>query len=176
MTDDEWQALAPLLIGDPSRGGRPADRRRLWDAIFWVACSREPWRALPAALGNPNTARRALARAAHSGVLERLLLAVSPHPLAGREALDSVAYRLLRAFRRIARAMDLRLLLMAKTLGVWTALPCLPSDLPRPGLSEIIARHAPRVLNPETRTPGLLRMLATLHRLLAGAPRLWRTR
>ncbi|WP_270938697.1 transposase, partial [Falsiroseomonas oryzae] len=63
MTEAEWTALAAVLRRD-GPGRPPRDLRATWDAVFWVACSRGPWRELPAALGRADTAHRALRRAA----------------------------------------------------------------------------------------------------------------
>lgn len=89
LTDSEWAALLPLLRPGAPLGRPPANLRRTWDAIFWVACSKTPWHHLPAHLGRPDTAHRALRRAARAGLLDRLLIAVSRHPL----ATDSLAAR-----------------------------------------------------------------------------------
>lgn len=42
LSDDEWAALNPYLL--PSGGcGRPTDKRRILNAVFWISCYREPW-------------------------------------------------------------------------------------------------------------------------------------
>jgi transposase len=169
MTDEEWDALAPLV--HPNGPGRPpADARRLWDAIFWVACSRGPWRALPDALGRADTAHRALRRHARTGTLDRLLIAASPHPLAGA-GLESLSWRILRAFRRVARLLTMAQLLLAKRLGLATALPCAPKHLPRPELVATLHRLIP--LLPKAR-PALLRWMIALHDAIPGERHLWR--
>ncbi|WP_170985234.1 transposase [Roseomonas sp. AR75] len=173
MTDAEWALLRPLVQPQASRRGRPpADARRLWDAIFWVACSREPWRALPERLGRADTAHRALRRHARNGTLDRLLIAASPHPLAGGD-FRSLAWRILRAFRRVARLLTMAQLLMAKRLGLATALPCAPEHLPRPHLSAVIHRLMPLVRGAR---PALLRWMIALHDAIPGERRLWRLR
>ncbi|WP_372616692.1 transposase [Falsiroseomonas sp.] len=172
MTDAEWSLLAPILYGDEARrrGRPPADARRLWDAIFWVACSRGPWRELPPELGRADTAHRALRRHARTGTLDRLLIAASPHPLAGGD-FASLAWRIARAFRRVARLLTMAQLLLAKRLGLATALPCAPEHLPKPYLSETIARLAAFI---RIARPKLLRHLIHLHRELEGNRRRWR--
>lgn len=81
LTDAEYELLRRHLPPERGRRGRPpADRRRTLDAIFWVACSRGPWRALPERLGRADTASRALRRWARTGHLDLLLTLV-----AGRE-------------------------------------------------------------------------------------------
>ncbi|WP_158287609.1 transposase [Falsiroseomonas bella] len=170
MTDAEWAALAPLV--QPGGPGRPAaDPRRLWDAIFWIACSREPWRALPEALGRADSAHRALRRHARNGTLDRLMIAASPHPLSGGDGLETLAWRILRAIRRVARLLTMAQLLMAKRLGLASALPCAPEHLPRPHLAATLHRLIPSL--PGAR-PALLRWMIALHDAIPGERRLWR--
>ncbi|HEV7264091.1 MAG TPA: transposase [Falsiroseomonas sp.] len=172
MTDAEWSLLAPLVTNERGRGRPPADPRRLWDAIFWVACSAGPWRELPSELGRADTAHRALRRHAQAGTLERLLLAISPHPLAGGEGFGGLAWRIARAVRRVARLVTLAQLLLAKRLGLASALPCAPEHLPSPYLSEFARRLAPLVRGAG---PKLLRALAAVHHMAIGRRDLWRT-
>jgi transposase len=52
VTDELWRAVAPLLpgkVGDPGCSAR--DNRLFLEAVFWVARSGEPWRALPPEFG-----------------------------------------------------------------------------------------------------------------------------
>lgn len=165
MTDAEWAALSPYVTRDRARGGRPSDDRRTWDAIFHVACSRDPWRCLPDVLGNPNSAHRALMRATRAGILDHLLVALSPHPLAQRGALASLAYRILRAWRRASRRVSMAALFLAKRLGLWTALPCAPVQLPWEGLSELICGEAQKLRIAGGLTRDRLQFLIGLHRL-----------
>jgi transposase len=170
MTDAEWALLAPLLARNGA-GRPPTDLRRRRDAIFWVACSRLPWRALPAGLGRADTAHRTLRRAARTRLFGRLMLLVSDYPgIGGWEALR---WRIARAIRRVSKLIGMGHLMMAKLLGLADALPCRPDQLPRPDLSETILRWAPLV-----RIPALHRIvlphLRMLHRLRAGEWRAWR--
>ena len=175
MSDAEWALLAPLVTGSlaPRPGRRPAEPRRLWDAIFWVACSKGPWRDLPVALGRADTAHRALRRHARSGLLDKLLLAVSPHPINGG-LYASLAWRIARAWRRVARLLSMAQILMAKRLGLLSALPCDPGWLPQPHLSESIRTHARLLRWLFPATPAILDYLRALHRLAAGDLRRWR--
>ncbi len=172
MTDAEWEALRPYLARDPARGGRPADHRRLWDAVFWVACSSGPWRALPEDLGTPSGAHQTLRRAARGGAFERLLKALGPR---GDRALRPLAYRLLRAFRRICRLVPLRLTLLAGWLGLTTALPCRPDRLPRPWLQDRLLAEGRKAFLPGGMTPERNSLIHTLLRLARGTYRAWRT-
>lgn len=62
MTDEEWELIADLVAPYWSPGGigRPVkvDRRRVVDAIFYVAATGCQWRALPACYPNWNTVHR----------------------------------------------------------------------------------------------------------------------
>ena len=172
LTDAEYALLLPHLAS--TRGRPPADRRRTLDAIFWVALSRHPWRALPPALGRADTAHRQLRRWAKSGTLELLLVAI-----AGQRHADPTAarltYRLCRAFRRAARLLPLAAILLARRMGLTDALPCEPRFLPKPDLSEIAQKAALAALNnPLAQPPGVFKALARLFRQAAGSPRQWR--
>src|SRR3954470_4198613 len=62
MTDEEWALIADLVAPywSPGRMGRPVtvERRRVVDAIFYVAATGCQWRALPASYPNWNTVHR----------------------------------------------------------------------------------------------------------------------
>jgi hypothetical protein len=161
LTDEEWHALEPYLRPTNKRTGRPArDRRATWDAIFWVAVTNASWQAIPPERRTaPGGAFSALAVTARTGVLSRLLLAVSRHPFAD-PALASLEYRIAATFRRAARILPPEDLLLARTLGMATALPVDPADLPPPDGALAIPAHALRGLpppappRPQRRAPG----------------------
>lgn len=153
------------------RGGRPTDHRRLWDAIFWIACARTPWRSLPEALGRPDTAHRALRRAARDGLLRFLLLAVSD--LSKRGELEPLRWRIARACRRVAKVLPLADVLLADRLGLPDALPCSADRLPRPGLSETALGWF-RLWRANPGLPGVLEELRAIHRRLLGDWKAWR--
>ncbi|MBU8543892.1 MULTISPECIES: transposase [Roseomonadaceae] len=127
MTDAEWAALSHYL--PTGRGRPPRDRRKVWDAIFWVACGTDPWAALPKDFCDYGTAHNALMYQARNGTLDRLLLAVSRHPFSD-PAMDSMEWRIVRAFRRAARQLPPYSLFMARGLGLQSALPFDPALLP----------------------------------------------
>ncbi|MBU8539088.1 transposase [Falsiroseomonas tokyonensis] len=135
LTDSEWAALCDYL---PSGIGRPPrDRRKIWNAIFWVACGTDPWAALPKDFCDYGTAHSALIYQARNGTLDRLLIAVSRHPFA-RPDMASLEWRICRAFRRAARQLSPYSLLLARNLGMESALPgpaeLLPeTPVPQPG-------------------------------------------
>jgi transposase len=173
MTDREWAALAPMLRH--AGPGRPAAApRAVWDAIFWVACSTGPWRALPAELGRADTAHRTLRRAATDKRLHQLLVGVSSHRAMAGGPLHAIAWFIVRAFRRAFRVAP-HAIAFARRLGLVSALPAAPADLPQPHLSETLAAlvrlfefHAPDVPLP------VIRALQWCHGRIAGDPRRWR--
>ncbi len=126
MTDEEWLGLSAYL---PTRGRPPRERRPNWDAIFFIATSTLPWAALPPELGRPDTAHSALIHAARTGVLERLLIATSGHPLCPAE-MDSLAWRVACAIRRASRQLPPHVLQLAHGMGLRDALPFDPALMP----------------------------------------------
>jgi transposase len=173
MGDAEWAALSDCLRRS-GRGRPPADARRLWDGIFWVACTRGPWRDLPAEFGRADTAHRTLRRAAASGALLRMLLRVSDHPLFAGDALRGIEWFVVRAYRRAFRITP-HAIAYARRLGLASALPCEPCWLPDPDLSEAVKTLARKAAKFASRPPALLRALQYLFRRAAGEPRHWRT-
>jgi len=172
ITDPEWAALAPLLRRAAPLGRPPKNLRATWDAIFWVACSKRPWRDLPQNLGRADSAHRTLRRAADSGLLDRLLTAVAQHP----KTLAPLEWRIVRAWRRAARVMSMASLSLAQTLGLASALPAPPDCIPDPTLSESITRLSKIMLAqlPHRAGQGLFGPLKTLIRAARGNPRRWR--
>jgi len=177
LTDAEWDALAPLLRS--ATGRPPRDLRTTWNGIFWIACSTHPWRALPERFGRPDTAHRALRRAAAARVLHRLLVRVSPHPLMADGPLQAIAYFVARAFRRAFRLVPGSMRL-AHHLGMATALPAGPGNLPDWSLSErlaAIAQHWRAGWEERRFRPSLpdMHLLAWLMERAGGHRKTWRT-
>jgi len=127
MTDVEWAALSTYL---PTFGRPPRDRRRTWDGIFFIATSTHPWAALPPEFGRADTVHSALIHAARTFVLDRLLMAVSRHPLAPDD-MQSMEWRVVRAVRRAARQVPAHTLELAYGLGLISALPWPPEMMPK---------------------------------------------
>jgi transposase len=151
------------------------------DAIFWVACSAGPWRALPNTYGNANSAHRMLARLAHNGVLDRLLIAASRHPMAFA-TLRSLEWRIVRAWRRACRILSVESLALARRLGLLSALPAAPWYLPNPDLLPTLWHEIRMMFLQDTagrprRCPpkAELDWLSRLHRLIGGRPSAFRT-
>jgi transposase len=196
LTDAEYATLCaflPPIEGRGRRGRRPADRRRTLDAIFWVACSQGPWKELPPELGKPDSAHRQLRRWARAGVLDRLLFAAagagprggrrrrhrSPAERLLRAALAALEYRICCAWRRMARLASVGSLLLAKRLGLWTALPCVSWFLPNPILSEtlqcvVAMLFAKLDRNLRSLPPGLLALCGRALAFAGGQPRRFR--
>jgi transposase len=92
MTDEEWELISDLVAPywKPGGMGRPVtvDRRRVVDAIFYVAATGCQWRALPECYPNWNTVHRYHLTWSRDGTWEqiahRLAEAVREHE--GRDA------------------------------------------------------------------------------------------
>jgi transposase len=188
LTDAEWDALAPILadlgcgLSTAPRAGRPAeDPRARLDAIFRAVTlkhpdgGRAPWRMLPEAFGKPDTASRTHRRWARAGLWARLLVEVA-HP-DRPPVLAALTHRICCAFRRAIRQMGLRAIVLARRLGLHSALPAPSQYLPDPDLSEIVWPLQTRLVesmlaNPGWRPPPLLfRALRGLLTLCAGRAR-----
>jgi transposase len=76
MTDEEWELIADLVAPywTPGSMGRPVtvDRRRVVDAIFYVAATGCQWRALPECYPNWNTVHRYHLTWSRDGTWERI--------------------------------------------------------------------------------------------------------
>ena len=92
MTDEEWELISDLVAPywKPGGIGRPVkvDRRRVVDAIFYVAATGCQWRALPATYPNWNTVHRYHLEWSRNGTWEKIAarLAAAVREAEGREA------------------------------------------------------------------------------------------
>jgi transposase len=165
MTDAEWHLLRPLLPGAASgRPGRPmADARARLDAIFRAVTlkrpreeggGRAPWRLLPEGFGKADTVSRTFRRWAAEGLWVRLLRLVSDRSGRPTPLILGLRYRVCCTFRRGIRALGLRGIVLARTLGLYSALPAPSTWLPDPGLSEIYRGVIDRALDRMLRDPG----------------------
>lgn len=155
LTDAEWALLAPLLPGTARGGaGRPLpDPRVRLDAIFRAVTLKGPrggrgaWTQLPEEFGRHGAVSRMFRRWAHAGLWTRLLGLVanrdgrSPAPL-----LLGLRYRVCCAFRRAYRVLGMTGILLARRLGLYSALPAPSTSLPDPDLSRIYASVISRAL------------------------------
>jgi transposase len=167
MTDAEWAFLSRLLPGTPNGGpGRPLDdpRARL-DAVFRAVTLKAPgggrgaWTQLPEAFGRHGTVARTFRRWARAGLWTTLLGLVADRDGRPPEALLlGLRYRVCCAFRRAHRLLGMAGLLLARRLGLHSALPAPSAWLPDPDLSAIyggvIARALNRVTASMTQDPG----------------------
>lgn len=88
LSDQQWQAIEPLLPA-PNRMGRPrASDRQTLDAILFVLRSGCRWEDLPPELGSATTAWRRLKTWAEQGVWEAIWRGV----LASLEAHDKLEW------------------------------------------------------------------------------------
>ena len=81
LRDDQWARMEPHCLGkatDPGRTGR--NNRLFMEAVLWKARTGCPWRDLPEAFGNWNTAFRRFRDWSQAGVFERIFEAVSDDP------------------------------------------------------------------------------------------------
>ena len=188
MTDAEWEWLRPHLPATTAGGpGRPlADARARLDAVFRAVTlkrpkeqggGRAPWRLLAEAFGKADTVSRTYRRWARLHLWAKLLCLVSdktrPTPL----VLD-LRYRACCAFRRAIRLMGLRALVLARRLGLYSALPAPSQWLPDPDLAEICVPVILRAMEKAVRDPGwrppraAWRLFHAMHRVVGGRTRI----
>jgi len=132
LNDLEWAVLLPYVFH--RTGPRVKDLRQRLDAMFWMACqpATTAWAALPAVFGKPDTVSRQFRRWAHAGTWMSLLQEVG---------LVRLASWICRAFRRATRIQGLRGILLARRLGLMSALRGPPHLVADPELSEHLLRH-----------------------------------
>ena len=159
---------APALI--------EAGLRARMDAIFHLACTTDPWRALPPEHGKPDTISRYFRRLTHAGLWEKLLEAIkenSPnHPL------NQIAPLIFRACRRAGCVRGLKFIALIRRLGFLQALNGPPHKLPDPHLSETL-RHTRLPPAPVTEPQfnaylAFLKAQRLLHRMAGGIRRIAR--
>jgi hypothetical protein len=141
------------------------------DAIFALACTTAPWRAIPADHGKADTIARYFRRLTHNGLWEKLLHVL--HQSLPNHPLRAIAPLIFRACRRAVRLRGLPFIAMIRRLGFLQALNGPPSKLPDPYLSEnlIPAIRLPRASLAAGCTAlytDLLRTLRRLHRRAGG--------
>jgi len=146
LTDAEWGFLRPLLPGAAGAGRPILDLRARLDAIFRAVTLKHPgggrgaWRQLPEEFGRHGTVARCFRRWAHLGLWTQLLGLVADR--AGRRPdplLLGLRWRICCAFRRAWRLLGLAGILLARRLGLHSALPAPSSYLPDPDLSAVYA-------------------------------------
>jgi transposase len=81
LKDEQWERVAPLLLGkagDPGRTG--SDNRLCLEVVLWMVRIGAPWRDLPEAFGSWNSVFRRFRRWAQAGIFERLFQLLSGDP------------------------------------------------------------------------------------------------
>ena len=178
LADAEWDALLPFVLVREGPGRPLKDARRRMDALFWVAASGSAWRTVPGRFGKPDTVSRHFRRLCHAGLWERLLKALARPDCP--PALLAIEHWVVSACRRAARLRGLGLLVLARRLGLLSALRAPSHLLPKPGLSELVERCLRRIVGnargrgPDAETLGALRLLHRLGKFAAGRRRLGR--
>jgi transposase len=171
LSDHEWTCLAPYLTRHlVGRGGRTRDLRARMDAIFRVAASNDPWRALPPEYGRADTAARFFRRLSREGLWQRLLEALATRAIP--DHLRALEHWICRACRRATRILGLGFIVLIRRLGFLSALRGPPHMVPNPDLTETIRSFPLRLcFEPEFQTKRgniVIRALITLHRLCGG--------
>jgi transposase len=78
LRDDQWERLAPLISsGSVGKRGPRADNRLFLEALLWMARSGGRWRDLPERFGKFDTVKRRYYRWIETGVLDRVLTALT---------------------------------------------------------------------------------------------------
>jgi transposase len=176
MTDQEWEAIMHFMVFVHPGPGRQTiiGARRSLDACFHAACHPGPWHRLPAVYGKPDSIHRLFRRWAHAGLWSMLLKFVA-RERAGFEALQ---YWVCRAFRRAHRIQGLAGIVLARRLGLDSALRAPSWMLPDPDLSVFLRK---RLVEPVAdtlmaRKPAEIRahvrLLRRLYRLVIGRARI----
>ncbi len=81
ISDDVWDRIASHLPGKASDCGvTAADNRLFMESVLWRVRTGLPWRDLPVAFGNWNSAFRRFRRWSEKGVFEGLFEALSQEP------------------------------------------------------------------------------------------------
>jgi hypothetical protein len=78
LSDEQWQAIAPLLIRHKHPGRPGADARTTLNGILYVLLHRCPWRAMPPCYGNFVTCWRRLLQWQNDGTWDRMLPFLPP--------------------------------------------------------------------------------------------------
>lgn len=74
VTDDQWDAIRPILPKRTAKTGRPAsDPRLMLNGILWILRTGAPWRDLPERFGPWQTVYDHFARWRKAGVYDRIL-------------------------------------------------------------------------------------------------------
>jgi len=136
LTDRQWAALRPHVERAHPQGRPMADLRHRMDGIFWLLTTDAPWREVPPEYGQAGTVARHFRRLTQVGVWERLLQAL--HDVGPRHPLQGLRRVIFRAARRAYRLRGLGILVLARRLQFFGALPGPSWLLPDPDLSKTL--------------------------------------
>jgi transposase len=139
MTDEEWEAIMHFMVFVHPGPGRQTiiGARRSLDACFHAACHPGPWHKLPAVHGKPDTIHRLFRRWTHAGLWKMMLKFVAKE----RPGLQAIQYWVCRAFRRAWRRQGLAGVVLARRLGMDSALRAPSWYLPDPDLSVFLRKR-----------------------------------
>ncbi|MCX7371221.1 MAG: transposase, partial [Alphaproteobacteria bacterium] len=111
------------------------------DACFHAACSDKPWRELPAVFGKWQTIHRLFVRWTHKRGWEQLLKFVASRH---NKVSPAIVWWVCKAFRRARRIMGIKGYMLARRLGMDSALPASSWFLPDP----VVMRFAEEIWRP----------------------------
>lgn len=78
LSDAHWDRMAPHIIGRPDqKGSTGRDNRMFVEGVLWIVRTGSPWRDLPDAFGDWNSAFRRFSRWSAKGVWRRIFEAMS---------------------------------------------------------------------------------------------------
>ncbi len=174
LATEELNALIPFFTRQGA--GRPIfDIRARLDAVFWVVTSPHPWRCLPPGMGPADTAARQFRRWAHAGTWTRLLKAIAAPDCP--PALRRLEHWICRAYRRALRILKLAGIVLARRLGLCSAVNAPFPMLPDPDLSEKLLPLIRRMIGKAIAAGGMpdrrvLQAAKSFHWLVGGRKRI----
>ncbi|QHW24421.1 IS5 family transposase [Rhizobium leguminosarum bv. viciae 248] len=81
LRDEQWERIAPHIIGDErTRGSSGRDNRMFVEAVLWIVRTGSPWRDLPEVFGEWNSVFRRFSRWSQKGIWWRMFAAMSDDP------------------------------------------------------------------------------------------------
>jgi transposase len=94
LSDAQWERISEHIIGDArTRGSTGHDNRMFVEGVLWIVRTGSPWRDLPEAFGNWNSAFRRFSRWSAKGVWQRIFAAMADDPDFEYLILDSTIVR-----------------------------------------------------------------------------------
>ena len=94
LRDDQWERIAPHIIGDErSRGTSGRDNRLFVEGVLWIVRTGSPWRDLPERYGPYTTVYNRFNRWAKKGVWLSIFEALSARSPQSLQLIDSSIVR-----------------------------------------------------------------------------------